>query len=100
MRDAGGSTSAGTDWTAPNPGGDTVSGASAGSSHVVITCLVCEEKIPTWRDDVRVECQCGAEYHAPGGQLVEGLAFHRYYFDLGGIRGRHQTTMCAPRVRH
>ena len=33
------------------------------------------------------------------GQVVEGLAFHRFYFDLGGIRGRHQTTMCAPRVR-
>ena len=33
------------------------------------------------------------------GQLVEGLAFHRFYFDLGGIRGRHQTTMCSPRVR-
>src|SRR3954447_26780613 len=33
------------------------------------------------------------------GQLIEGLAFHRFYFDLGGIRGRHQTTMSAPRVR-
>ena len=33
------------------------------------------------------------------GHLVEGMAFHRYYFDLGGIRGRHQTTMCNPRVR-
>src|SRR6516162_2696823 len=33
------------------------------------------------------------------GQLVEGLPFHRYYFDLGGIRGRHQTTMCNPHVR-
>ena len=33
------------------------------------------------------------------GQLVEGLAFHRFYFDLGGIRGRHQTTVCSPRVR-
>ena len=71
MRDGGGSTSAGTDWTAPNPGGDTVSGASAGSSHVVITCLVCEEKIPTWRGDVRVECQCGGEYHACTAQVVE-----------------------------
>src|SRR3954467_9416383 len=38
------------------------------------------------------------EPEAPG-QLVEGLAFHRFYFDLGGIRGRHQTTMAAPRVR-
>jgi calcium/calmodulin-dependent protein kinase (CaM kinase) II len=33
------------------------------------------------------------------GQLVEGLPFHRFYFDLGGIRGRHQTTLSAPRVR-
>jgi calcium/calmodulin-dependent protein kinase (CaM kinase) II len=33
------------------------------------------------------------------GQLVEGMAFHRFYFDLGGVRGRHQTTMCSPRVR-
>jgi len=33
------------------------------------------------------------------GQRVEGLAFHRFYFDLGGVRGRHQTTMCNPRVR-
>ena len=27
------------------------------------------------------------------------LAFHRFYFDLGGIRGRHLTTMASPRVR-
>ena len=33
------------------------------------------------------------------GQVVEGLAFHRFYFDLGGIRGRHHTTMSAPKVR-
>jgi hypothetical protein len=33
------------------------------------------------------------------GHLVEGMEFHRYYFDLGGIRGRHQTTMCNPHVR-
>ncbi|HVS39778.1 MAG TPA: DUF4440 domain-containing protein [Gemmataceae bacterium] len=33
------------------------------------------------------------------GTLIEGLPFHRFYFDLGGIRGRHQTTMCAPHVR-
>ena len=38
------------------------------------------------------------EPEAPG-QLVEGLEFHRFYFALGGVRGRHQTTMCAPRVR-
>jgi calcium/calmodulin-dependent protein kinase (CaM kinase) II len=39
------------------------------------------------------------EPEAPGGHIVEGLAFHRYYFDLGGVRGRHQTTMVSPRVR-
>jgi calcium/calmodulin-dependent protein kinase (CaM kinase) II len=33
------------------------------------------------------------------GQLVEGLPFHRFYFDLGGVRGPSHTTMCAPRVR-
>ena len=38
------------------------------------------------------------EPEAPG-QLVEGLDFHRFYFDLGGIRGPHRTTMCSPRVR-
>jgi calcium/calmodulin-dependent protein kinase (CaM kinase) II len=38
------------------------------------------------------------EPEAPG-QLVEGLDFHRFFFDLGGIRGPHQTTICSPRVR-
>jgi calcium/calmodulin-dependent protein kinase (CaM kinase) II len=38
------------------------------------------------------------EPEAPG-QLVAGLDFHRFYFDLGGVRGRHQTTMAAPHVR-
>jgi ketosteroid isomerase-like protein len=33
------------------------------------------------------------------GQLVEGMDFHRFYFDLGGVKGRHHTTMCSPRVR-
>ena len=33
------------------------------------------------------------------GRRVEGLTFHRFYFDLGGVRGRHQTTMCSPRAR-
>src|SRR5947209_4701791 len=33
------------------------------------------------------------------GQVVEGLEFHRFYFDLGGIRGRHHTTMVSPHVR-
>jgi len=38
------------------------------------------------------------EPEAPG-QVVEGLSFHKFYFDLGGVRGRHQTTMAAPHVR-
>lgn len=33
------------------------------------------------------------------GQLVEGLPFHRFYFDLGGGRAAHNTTICSPRVR-
>ena len=33
------------------------------------------------------------------GQLVEGLEFHRWYFNLAGNPGHHNTTMCSPRVR-
>jgi calcium/calmodulin-dependent protein kinase (CaM kinase) II len=33
------------------------------------------------------------------GHLVEGLEFHRFYFNLGGARGGHNTTMSSPRVR-
>jgi calcium/calmodulin-dependent protein kinase (CaM kinase) II len=33
------------------------------------------------------------------GQLVDGLAFHRFYFDQGGAPSQQHTTMCAPRVR-
>ncbi len=33
------------------------------------------------------------------GHLVEGLAFHRFYFNLGGVTGPHHTTMSAPHVR-
>ena len=33
------------------------------------------------------------------GQLVEGMEFHHFYFQLGGVKGQHQTTMCSPRVR-
>jgi calcium/calmodulin-dependent protein kinase (CaM kinase) II len=33
------------------------------------------------------------------GVVVEGLAFHKFYFDLGGIRGPHHTTVSAPHVR-
>lgn len=39
------------------------------------------------------------EPEVPGGHIVTGLPFHRYYFDLGGVRGRHQTTMVSPNVR-
>ncbi|MCA9265814.1 MAG: DUF4440 domain-containing protein [Planctomycetales bacterium] len=33
------------------------------------------------------------------GQLIEGLDFHQYYFELGGRRGPHNTTISAPHVR-
>jgi calcium/calmodulin-dependent protein kinase (CaM kinase) II len=33
------------------------------------------------------------------GHLVEGLPFHRFYFDLGGVKGPHNTTMSSPHVR-
>jgi len=33
------------------------------------------------------------------GQLAEGLDFHRFYFDRGGIAGPYNTTICAPHVR-
>jgi calcium/calmodulin-dependent protein kinase (CaM kinase) II len=33
------------------------------------------------------------------GHLVEGLEFHRFYFQLGGVKGPYHTTMSAPRVR-
>lgn len=33
------------------------------------------------------------------GQLVEGLAFHKFYFDLPASSGPRNTTVCAPRVR-
>jgi len=32
-------------------------------------------------------------------QLVEGMDFHRFYFDLGGIDGPHNTTMASAKVR-
>jgi calcium/calmodulin-dependent protein kinase (CaM kinase) II len=32
-------------------------------------------------------------------QLVEGMEFHEFYFELGGVKGRHHTTMCSPHVR-
>src|SRR5262249_33815562 len=33
------------------------------------------------------------------GQIVEGLTFHRFYFDLCCIHGRHHTTLCSPHTR-
>ncbi len=30
------------------------------------------------------------------GQLVEGMDFHHFYFDRGGVAGPHNTTICAP----
>jgi hypothetical protein len=33
------------------------------------------------------------------GNLVEGLAFHKYYFDLGAPSGARNTTMASPHVR-
>ena len=33
------------------------------------------------------------------GQLVEGLAFHKYYFELGGSKTPSNATICAPHVR-
>lgn len=32
------------------------------------------------------------------GHLVEGLDFHKFYFDLGGVSGPVNTTMAAPQV--
>ena len=33
------------------------------------------------------------------GQLIEGMPFHRFYFDLGGAKGPKLVTMASPRVR-
>jgi len=33
------------------------------------------------------------------GQLVEGMDFHHFYFDLSGMQRNQQTTLCSPRVR-
>ena len=33
------------------------------------------------------------------GQLVEGMPFHRFYFNLGGVKGEQNTTMASPHVR-
>ncbi len=33
------------------------------------------------------------------GQLVEGLPFHRFYFDRQGLSAPRNTTICSPHVR-
>jgi hypothetical protein len=33
------------------------------------------------------------------GQLVEGMEFHGFYFDRGGMKGPHNITVCSPHVR-
>jgi len=33
------------------------------------------------------------------GHLVEGMTFHRYYFELGAGGGARQTTIASPKVR-
>jgi calcium/calmodulin-dependent protein kinase (CaM kinase) II len=33
------------------------------------------------------------------GHLVEGMDFHRFYFDLGAAKGPRTTTMASPHVR-
>jgi calcium/calmodulin-dependent protein kinase (CaM kinase) II len=33
------------------------------------------------------------------GSLVEGMEFHKFYFDLGGQPSHHRTTMARPHVR-
>jgi len=33
------------------------------------------------------------------GHLVEGMRFHKFYFDLGGHLGSHLSTMVSPQVR-
>ena len=33
------------------------------------------------------------------GQRIEGLAFHEYFFQLGGVKGLQQTLMTQPHVR-
>jgi calcium/calmodulin-dependent protein kinase (CaM kinase) II len=33
------------------------------------------------------------------GHLVEGMPFHRFYFELGGTQRPHNTTMSSPHVR-
>lgn len=33
------------------------------------------------------------------GHLVEGMPFHEFYFQLGAVKGQHNTTLSSPHVR-
>ena len=33
------------------------------------------------------------------GHLIEGMPFHKFYFDLGGASSAHNTTQASPHVR-
>jgi calcium/calmodulin-dependent protein kinase (CaM kinase) II len=33
------------------------------------------------------------------GELVAGMPFHKFYFELGGAPAKKQVTMCSPHVR-
>jgi calcium/calmodulin-dependent protein kinase (CaM kinase) II len=46
-------------------------------------------------------CDASLSAYEPeaGSHLVEGLDFHRFYFELGGAAGPRNTTMSMPHVR-
>jgi calcium/calmodulin-dependent protein kinase (CaM kinase) II len=52
-----------------------------------------------WRT-YRELCHCDITCFEPEarGQLVAGMAFHKYYFDLGAASPPPQNTMASPRV--
>jgi dihydrofolate reductase len=52
-------------------------------------------------DDYQLLCDPSITAFEPEarGQQVEGMAFHKYYFDLGGARTPKHVTICAPHVR-
>jgi hypothetical protein len=47
---------------------------------------LCDPSITAWEPEGR-------------GHLAAGMAFHKFYFDLGGASGPRNTTVCAPHVR-
>ncbi len=49
-------------------------------------CLLCDPSLTCFEAESR-------------GELVEGMDFHQFYFDRGGIKGPSNTTICAPHVR-